>query len=109
MMTMHAGWLADLTNWLLAAITAVFLAAVDFLKDLVELWFDAVVSMWIRIIDALPSVDFLDGFTLCGILSFAGPTVGWVLVEFHLVEGLAVIGGGFIFYFARKLLTLGQW
>lgn len=108
-MNMHAGWLTDLTNWLLKAIAAVFSALIDLLKDLVESWFDMVVTMWTAVIDALPAVDFLQGFTFCGLLGSAGPTAGWVLSEFHIAEGMGVIAAGFAFYFVRKLLTLGQW
>lgn len=105
----RVGWLSALTDWLKDTVIRLFSSFVDFMKDWLELQFDIAVTVVTKILQALPPPTFLDQYTLCGILSNAGPTVGWALSKMHIVEGMAVISFGFAFYFVRKILTLGQW
>lgn len=101
--------LEKLTNWLKELVLAIWQAFSDFMSDLLlkalELWLVSVTLMWSKV----PMPDFLDGYSLCSLISQAGPTVGWAMNTFRIGEGLGLLAAGFAFRMVRKLATLFQW
>lgn len=110
-MSMKAGWLTDLTDWIKEQLLALFNALVQLLKDAIVWLIEAVLEVVILAIDALGAIvpDALQGFTICGFLANAGPTAQWVVSTFHVPEGMSLIAAGFVFRMARKVLTAFQW
>lgn len=105
----RVGWLTDLTNWLRELVRTIFLEAVEFAKDFLEFQLEMIVDVVLAIVNAVPVPQFLDGYTICGILSLAGPTVSWAVTTMRIPEGMLLISAGFVFYIIRKVVTLFQW
>lgn len=103
------GWLRDLTEWLLRIVREVWGELMEFFEDailtVIEAWLAMVIMQWSHI----PVPDFLDGYTLCNLLSSAGPTVGWAMTTFRVGEALGLIAAGYVFRLIRKFATLFQW
>ena len=103
------GWLTDLTQWLVEQLKKLFSNGVEMFQDLLlfffERWLALVAVQW----GMLPMPDFLQGYTLCTLLTQAGPTVGWALNTFRVGEALGLIAAGYSFRMVRKLITLFQW
>ncbi|MBD9368373.1 phage coat protein [Xanthomonas sp. XNM01] len=103
------GWLNDFTAWLLKQLKDLWENGVEFFEDLLlqgfENWLAMVYLQW----SLIPAPDFLNGFTLCTLLTQAGPTVGWALNTFRVGEALGFIAAGYSFRMLRKLATLFQW
>lgn len=111
MRMMQAGWLDDITNWLREQFQALFDALVQLLKDVLVFALEAILKVATLALEALSLLvpDSLAGFSICGILANAGPTVQWAVTTFHVPEGMLLISAGFVFRMSRKLLTLFQW
>lgn len=102
-------WLTDITNWLREVFLALWGALVDLAHDMLIFAVEAVLGLVQTIISAIPVPDFLQGLSICGILSQAGPTAGWIIGVMHIPEGMAMIAAGVAFRLLRKFLTLFQW
>lgn len=103
------GWLSDATDWLGEQIEAVWNATEAFFSDLLVGAVETVLDLVSTIANGIPVPEFLQGISICGTLSQAGPTAAWISDICHLPEGMTAIAGGFAFRMLRKLLTLGQW
>lgn len=103
------GWLIKLTDWLREQMIAMFQAYLNLLQALFMIWLKQMCGVWLTLLDLLPVPDFLANYSMCTLLSQAGPTVGWVLNSFRIAEGLGLIGAAFAFRLSRKFLTLFQW
>lgn len=106
---MQAGWLTDLTKWLLDLVKALFADLVELLKDLIVYSLEAVLELVKSIIAGIPVPDLLTNTTICGLLNSAGPTAAWVMGVFHVPQGMALIAGAIVFRLVRKFVTLFQW
>lgn len=105
----HAGWLTDLTQWLLRQIQRFWDALVAFFNDLLILAIQTMLALMIKMIGALPVPDFLKNYSIGTLLGNAGSTVGWFVQTFKLGECLALIGSAVAFRILRKVMTMGKW
>lgn len=103
------GWLTNFTNWLREQFLALWNALVELLGDLVVWLVEAMLDLVVVIVEALPAPDFIADYSICALLSSAGPTAAWALGSFRIAEGLGLLAAGFAFRMLRKLLTLFQW
>lgn len=106
---MQAGWLDDITNWFREQLIAMFQALVAFFTDLIVDAIEAALDLVATAIESLPVPDFVNQYSLNGLLAEAGPTIGWLISTFRIGECLAVISLGYTFRRMRKLFTLGVW
>lgn len=103
------GWLTDITNWFRDAIKDVWQAIVDFFNDLILFGLDGILSLAAVAINAIPAPSFLQSYSIGSIVGAAGPTVGWIVVNFRIAESLSIIAAAYAFRLTRKLFTLFQW
>ncbi|QWF18580.1 hypothetical protein [Lysobacter capsici] len=103
------GWLSKLTDWFREQFIALFAALQHLLEAIFMFWLHQSATAWLFLIQLIPAPDFLAPYSLCSLLSQAGPTVGWALNTFRIGEGLGLIGAAYGFRFTRKLLTFFQW
>lgn len=107
--TASAGPVADLTNWLREAINDVWSAFVTFTKDMLVFAVESVLDLVATMVEALPSPDFLQTTSICGVLANAGPWATWAIGTFKIAEGFALIAGSVVFRLLRVFLTAFQW
>ncbi|HHA2593156.1 MAG: hypothetical protein ACN6OP_11095 [Pseudomonadales bacterium] len=107
--TAQAGWLQDLTTWFRKQIERFWDAIVQFFNDLIILAIKAVLELVVMAFERLPVPDFMQQYSIGGLLGNAGSTVGWFVQTFRIGECLAVIALGIAFKITRKILTLGKW
>ena len=109
MMMMQAGWLTDLTGWLLQLLQKFWAAIETFFGDLIVTLLESVLQLIVLAFESLPVPDFLTQNSIGSLLSNAGPTVGWFVEVFKIPECMGILATGIVFRLLRKLLTVGQW
>ncbi len=105
----QAGWLDRLTGWFRDALLALFQAFKNLLTDLILKTIQTVFEGMDAIIASIPAPDFLYNYSMCGLLSGAGPTIGWVYQQLHISECMSILAAGILFRMVRKVFTLFQW
>ena len=104
-----AGWLGDLTDWLVDQIKAVWNALVAFLGDLFLTWVQHTIDMLVWVLAKIPVPDFLTSQSLGTMLGNAGPTVLWFCDVFMIPQCMSVLASAMVFSVIRKLVTVGIW
>jgi len=104
-----AGWFGDLTDWLLKIWKQIWQAFTDFIKDIALFFLDIAMQVVMWVVNVIPVPDWLSQYSIGQFLGGAGPTIGWVVSELKIGQGLSIIAAGYAFRLLRKLLTLGQW
>lgn len=100
--------LKQFTDWLFNLAKAWFLAAWDFVTDLLIGFFDLVVTAFVSLISAVPVPAWLQsglGSTWGGMDS----GVLYIATQCGVPAALGIIGAGYAFRLTRKFLTLFQW
>lgn len=98
----------EITNWLWDLVVKLFGALWSFIKDIAVEIFDLLVSAFVVLVAAIPVPDWMSS----GLGSFWGGMdsgVVYLVSQAGVPEALALIGGGYAFRFARKVVTLFQW
>lgn len=108
-LVMRAGWLTDLTNWLLEQIKAVWDAFMAFMGDLFFIWFEHQLQALTVVFSLLPAPEFLNGSNLQTLFGSGGPTIGWLIATFQIDKCMGVVSAACVFYIVRRFLTLGIW
>lgn len=106
---MQAGWLSDVTSWLVEQIHKVWDAFALYMKVLFLVWVKEGFEMAVTIIGLIPAPDFLNAQTIGSMLGDAGPQIMWFVTVFQVPASSAVIASAAVFFFARRVLTLGIW
>lgn len=106
---MQAGWLGDLTNWLLNALKKLWDAFAEFMGDLFLMWLKHTLDMFVFVLQKLPAPDFLSGNNLQTVFGAAGGTIAWWITVLQIDKCMVVIAGACVFYIVRRAFTLGIW
>jgi len=102
-------WLQHLTDWIAQQIHHVWDSVVALLHDLIIWVMQGVCDLFASLVEAIGVPDFMTQYSLGALLGQLPSGVQWMLVEFRIPEGLALLAAGVAFNLVRKLLTLGQW
>lgn len=108
-MSILEGWLSDLTAWLKKWALWLWEGFETLMHDVLVFWVEVILDLFAMIIEAIPPPNFLTGHTLGGLLSGAGPTVSWLVVNFNIPACAGVIGAAYVYKVLRKMATLFQW
>ncbi|TCV97742.1 hypothetical protein EC912_101759 [Luteibacter rhizovicinus] len=103
------GFVSKITGWFSGAMSSFFSGIVALLKDMLVLFFGAVLALFAVIVEAIPVPDFIKTYSMGALLSAAGPDVGYFLNVLRIGQSLSIIGAAYAFRLLRKLLTLFQW
>lgn len=106
---MNAGWLTDLTAWIWKTLKLFFDALVDLAGDMFLRTLEQLTACILFVLSLLPLPDFMKGVSLGGMLANGGSTILWFSTLFQVGPSLAMIGSATIFYFVRRVLTVGIW
>lgn len=104
-----AGWFGDLTKWFLKIFKQIWDAFVAFVKDIFMFFLDLIMQVVVWVVSQIPVPDWLQNYSIGNFLGSAGPTIGWVVSELKIGQGLTIIAAGYAFRLLRKFLTLFQW
>jgi len=107
--TMHAGWLQDITDFIRRQVERLWDAIVLFFRDLVMYAIEKMLDLIALAFEKLPVPEFLTQYKLGTLFANAGPTIGFFVNIFKIPECMAVIALGIVFFITRKILTLGKW
>lgn len=103
------GWLTDLTDWAGRTVDTVFQALVQFGNDMIVIVIENNLTLWLMILNAIPVPEFVQQYTVGGLLGNVGGDLGFFLGKLRIGEGLGLLGAGYAARLVRKALTLGQW
>ncbi len=106
---MYAGWLGDLTGWLLGLVKKLWAAIEAFFTDLIVLALEKMLELVALAFESLPVPDFMTQHTIGSLLGNAGPTVGWLVDTFKISECMSLLAAGAVFKITRKIVTFGKW
>ncbi|MEA9709181.1 phage coat protein [Xanthomonas campestris pv. raphani] len=106
---MQAGWLGDLTNWLLGLAKKLWDAFAEFMGDLFLIWLKHALDMFVFVLQKLPVPDVLTGSNLQTLFGAAGGTIGWWISTFQIDKCMAAVSAAIVFYIIRRIFTLGIW
>lgn len=95
--------------WLLKAFIAVFVAIWALLQDVVIELLDLFLIGVSAVLGTLPAPAFLSTVSLQQLFGQLGGDVLFFLGVFNIGQGIALLGAGFAFRLARKVVTLFQW
>ncbi|HWK52881.1 MAG TPA: hypothetical protein VNR18_00790 [Hyphomicrobiales bacterium] len=105
----YAGPVDAVTNWFKEQFEALWADFVEFGRDMLVFAVESVLDLIATMVEAIPSPDFLQNASICGVLASAGPWATWAIGTFRLAEGFALIGGAVVFRLLRVFLTAFQW
>lgn len=100
--------LKQFSDWFISVLKAVFEALWNFIVDIVGFVLDAILTVLVALLNAIPVPSFMQG----GLQSFYGmldPGIAYVLSASGVPQALAIIGAGYLFRLGRKAATLFQW
>ena len=100
--------LKQFTDWLFDLVVKFFTAAFTFLADVFVAIVKTICDVLVGLLSAIP----VPGFLSSGMSAFFGdlaPGILWALTALGLPAGFAIIGAGYGFRLARKVVTLFQW
>lgn len=100
--------LQQLTDWIWAAITSVFTALWGLVGDAAIAVVDGIVTAFTTLIAAIPVPGWMSGGLAS---SWTGMDSGvlYIVTACGVPAALGLIGAGYVFRFARKIVTLFQW
>lgn len=78
----------------------------QFILDLFIFALNFILDVVLYVLNAIPSPDFIVGATLGDTID---PSIAYLVVQAGIPEALAIYLSGVIFYFIRRILTLGIW
>lgn len=88
-------WLSNFLSWL-----------IDILLYIPQKLFDLFLDALVVLLDSLPLPGFITDYSLTQLIS---PDLHYFLSMSGLDVALGIVGGAYIFYFLRRVLTLGIW
>lgn len=106
---MYAGWLGDLTNWLLGLVQKLWAAIEAFFSDLIVMALEKMLELVALAFESLPVPDFMTHYSIGALLGNAGPTVSWLVDVFKIPECMSLLAAGAVFRITRKIVTFGKW
>ncbi len=106
---LRAGWLTDLTNWLLGIVKGVWDAFTRFMGDLLLIWLKHQFDMVLMLVEKLPVPEFLSQNNLQSLFGQGGATIGWWISVLQIDKCFTVIGAALVFFIVRRIVTLGIW
>lgn len=106
---MRAGWLTDVTSWMAEQLRHLWDAFALYMQVLFLVWVQQMMQLWIAVIALIPAPDFLNAQSIASMLGDAGPEIMWFVTIFQVPASSAVIASATVFYFVRRVLTLGIW
>ena len=101
--------LSALASWLLKVFIAVFVAIWSLFEDVAIDILDLFLNALTAVLGALPVPGFLTGVSLQSLFGQLGGDVLFFFGVFNIGPGIALLGAGFAFRLARKVVTLFQW
>lgn len=104
-MSVLENWFNDLTTWLRELFEQLWQDLQDYSEDFVMWLWSGLLDVLISISAHIPFPDALNGVTLCGLMSLAGPTVGWIWSQLQLTLAFQMIGAAY----AYRLLPVFRW
>ncbi|WP_313178533.1 phage coat protein [Stenotrophomonas sp.] len=106
---MQAGWMTDLTNWLLGVIKQIFAALWDMAMDIIVAAFERLLAVVLLALSYLPLPDFMQSQSIGAMLANGGSTILWFADLFQIGPSLVLIATAIVFYLLRRILTVGIW
>lgn len=106
---MRAGWLSDITDWIVDAIVSVWNDFVEFVSDMFVFLLNQLSLAVTYVLEKIPVPDFMNTYTLQSLLGGAGSDIAWFITIFKIDIGGTVIGAAIAFYIVRRFVTLGIW
>ena len=103
------GWLSRLTGWIAYAIQAVFTALITLLRDIVTYAIAAVLAIFSAAIDNIQAPTWLSQYSLGTMLGNTGSVMGFFMQQLNIGAALGLVGAGYAFRLLRKFVTLFQW
>jgi len=79
---------------------------VEFFTDLPLVILDSLLSAIAFAVDLIPLPDFLTDFSLSSVIH---EDLVWFLAQSGFGPALGIVGGAYVFYFIRRLTTIGIW
>jgi len=79
---------------------------IEFMLELPKLILKGIMDAIVYVVDLIPSPDFMTDYVLSDIIP---SDLIWILNQIGFGEGLLIIGGGVLFFFLRRVTTLGIW
>ncbi|MGS1344785.1 phage coat protein [Stenotrophomonas geniculata] len=107
--TLQAGWLNDLTEYIRRQVERLWNAIVEFFRDLVLYAIEQLPDLAAHALEKLPVPEFMTEYKLGTLFANAGPTIAWFVNIFKIPECMTVVSLGIVFFITRKILTLGKW
>lgn len=102
-------WLYAIKQWLIDLVVGI-------VADLINLFFDAfiwIVSqiyyLIILVVAMIPAPDLMGGVTMTSIMDAMPSIVIFLFVQLEFAKGIGMITSAYLFYFLRRLITLGHW
>lgn len=100
--------LKQFTDWLFGLVQNAFTALAELLTDVVLGIVEAIGNAVVALLSLIPVPDFMQG-GIGGYLAQLGGDTLWLLGQLGIAQALGIIGAGYTFRFARKLVTFFQW
>ncbi len=101
--------LESLTNWLREQFSWLWHHFVSFMQWLCLYCLKELLSAVTWVINHIPLPSFVTDHSLNSLLGQSGSTILWYVDLFQIPASLAVIGAGTLFFFLRRILTIGIW
>lgn len=102
-------WLNSFLDWLTNFAHGIFGDFVNVFQDMFIWIIDKIFLLIVTVVALIPAPDLLSGFTM-GTLSARLPLeVLWVLQILRIQDALTILISAYVFYFLRRLMTLGHW
>lgn len=101
--------LSALAQWLDKVFVAIFLALWSITEDLFIDSLDLFLQGFSAVLGTLPAPSFLGSFSLQSLFNSMGGDILFFFGVFNIGQGIGLLGAGFAFRMARKVVTLFQW
>lgn len=103
-------WFDKLVDWFGRQLSELWDAFSRFMSDLFWMWLEHWFGLVLFLLSKIPGIgDSFDPAAIQNALVSAGPTVMWLAGVLQVGPGLGLIGVGIVFYFVRRIITIGIW
>jgi hypothetical protein len=102
-------WLNIFLDWLVAHLLAMFGDFINLVMDLFIWIIDQLFYLILLVIALIPAPDLLAGITMHSLAIQLPISILWVMEILRINECLTMIVSAHVFYFLRRLMTLGHW
>ena len=102
-------WLQSFLDWFTSFFQGIFGDFINVLMDLFIWIIDKVFVLIVIVVGMIPAPDLLNGTTLAALSGRFPSEILWVLQILRIQEALTMLIAGYVFYFLRRLMTLGHW